>query len=485
MAESSGVGSALAVLLRTWRERALLTQEQLATRTGLGVRTIRRLEADGLRRPRTESMRLLADALDLTVAERAQLTAAARDRPAMFGQPRQLPAPPQVFTGRAEELADLDCFRDISTVVITAIDGMAGIGKTALALHAAHRLLDRYPDGQLFVDLHGYTQGMAPVEPGEALDRMLHALGVPGEQIPAQLDARAALYRSRLADQQMLILLDNAATEAQVQPLLPGTPGCRVLVTSRRRLTGLDHTHTVSLDVLPLPDAVTLFTSTTGEDRLTNQPPELLAETVELCGRLPLAIRIAAARLGSHPTWSVTYLVERLRDHQHRLAELGAGQRSVTAALDLSYQQLTAGQQGIYRLLGLHPGPDLDPYAAARPCQHHHHPSKAVARPAARRPPAAGTRPRPVRLSRPGPRPRHRHRRVRARSEGGAVPAAGPLPAHRIVGDGHRLFVRTRASSPGPARWHTHPRPARTDPGDRVARHRAAQPARRGAARRR
>jgi tetratricopeptide (TPR) repeat protein len=283
--------------------------------------------------------------------------------------PRQLPREASRFTGRAAELEQLlELVPDpgqAAAVVISAIDGMAGIGKTALAVHAAHRMVDRFPDGQLFIDLHGYTQGLAPIEPAEALDRLLRDLGVPGTQIPAGLDARAALYRTRLADQQMLIVLDNAATETQVAPLLPGTTGCLVLVTSRRRLAGLDHTHTVSLDTLPLPDAITLLAKTAGEDRLAGQPSELVAELVELCGRLPLAIRIAAARLRSHPTWQVSHLVERLRDQQHRLGELEAGQRSVTAALDLSYQHLSVDEQQAYRLLGRHPGPDFDTHATA------------------------------------------------------------------------------------------------------------------------
>ncbi|WP_239134580.1 AfsR/SARP family transcriptional regulator, partial [Rugosimonospora africana] len=279
--------------------------------------------------------------------------------------PRQLPAAPQAFTGRTVELADLDKIHDASTVVITAIDGMAGVGKTALAVHAAHQMVDRYPDGQLFIDLHGYTDGVAPIEPGEALNWMLRALGVAGERIPISLDQRAGLYRSRLADQRMVIVLDNAAAESQVTPLLPGAPGCVVLVTSRRRLAGLDHTHTLSLDTLPPPDAITLLRQTAGESRLVGQPPELAAELVQLCGGLPLAIRIAAARLRSHPTWDLEHLVQRLRDQQHRLVELEAGRRSVTAALDLSYQDLGADLQRAYRLVGLHPGPDIEAYAAA------------------------------------------------------------------------------------------------------------------------
>jgi DNA-binding SARP family transcriptional activator/tetratricopeptide (TPR) repeat protein len=295
---------------------------------------------------------------------RGGVEAAPAAGPARLG-PRQLPAPPQLFTGRVLELAELAKIHDASTVVITAIDGMAGVGKTALAVQAAHQMVDRYPDGQLFIDLHGYTEGVAPVEPGKALDWMLRSLGVAGERIPADLDERAGLYRSRLADQRMVIVLDNAATEAQVRPLLPGAPGCLVLVTSRRRLAGLDHTHTLSLDTLPRADAIALVRQTVGDSRLASQPPELVDELVELCGRLPLAIRIAAARLRCHPTWDLAYLVQRLRDQQHRLVELAAGPRSVTAALDLSYQYLSADQQRAYRLLGLHPGPDIDPYAAA------------------------------------------------------------------------------------------------------------------------
>jgi tetratricopeptide (TPR) repeat protein/DNA-binding XRE family transcriptional regulator len=373
-------GQQVSSLVRAWRERALLTQEQLAERTGLSVRTIRRLESGhGSGRPQGTSIRLLARALELSPAEQAALAAAARGAPPDGGPrgggpatpaagpqpPRQLPAPPPVFTGRAAELADLARVRDASAVVITAIDGMAGVGKTALAVQAAHGLAEHYPDGQLFVDLHGYTEGVPPVDPGDALDRMLRVLGVPGEGIPHHLDDRAALYRSRLADRKVLVLLDNAAEEAQVAPLLPGTPGCLVLVTSRRRLAGLDHTQTLSLDVLPPRDAIALFVRTVGEGRLGGEAHDLLAEAVELCGRLPLMIRIAGARLRSHPTWSAAHLVERLRDGRHRLAELQAGQRSITAALDLSYQQLPSEQQRAYRLVSLHPGAEFGAPAAA------------------------------------------------------------------------------------------------------------------------
>ncbi|WP_405149968.1 NB-ARC domain-containing protein [Sphaerisporangium sp. NBC_01403] len=290
-------------------------------------------------------------------------------RPGPPPVPRQLPRDIPSFTGRAAELARLRALVHQAdrpgAPVIGAIDGMAGVGKTTLAVHAAHRLAGGFADGQVFVDLHGFTQGVSPVYPADALEQLLRSLGVPGEQIPHDLDARAALYRSRLAGKRVLILLDNAAEEAQVRPLLPGAPGCLTLVTSRRRLTGLEDVRPLSLDVLPRGDALALFTSSAGERRVAGQPPELLTEIVELCGRLPLAIRIAAARLRGRPGWTPAHLADRLRDHQHRLGELEVGRLSVTATMDLSYHHLSPGRQGMYRLLGLHPGPDIERHAAA------------------------------------------------------------------------------------------------------------------------
>jgi DNA-binding SARP family transcriptional activator/tetratricopeptide (TPR) repeat protein len=287
--------------------------------------------------------------------------------------PRQLPSDLPTFTGRNGELARLlsvavpdapdrgvDKGVPAATVVV-AVDGMPGVGKTALAVHAAHRVADKFADGQLFVDLYGFTQGVPPVDPADALDQMLRAMSVPVEQIPPSLDARAALYRSRLAGRRMLIVLDNAVDEAQVSPLLPGSAGSLVLITSRRRLTGLDDAHWLPLDVLPLNDALGLFTRITGEDHTS----QVVAEIVELCGRLPLAIRIAAARLNARPSWTAASLADRLRDHQHRLSELDLGPRSVTAAVNLSYRQLTTAQRRMFRLLSLHPGADTDAYAAA------------------------------------------------------------------------------------------------------------------------
>ncbi|MEO3867355.1 NB-ARC domain-containing protein [Nonomuraea sp. B12E4] len=352
-------GLSFGALLRGWRKRALLTQEQLAERAGLNVRTVRRLENDGLGQPRTASIVLLARALALDRGERALLAAATRapSAPAAAAAPgppatvpRQLPADVAALEGRGRELAIVAGHRSATTVPVVSITGMAGTGKTALAVHAAHRLAPQYPDGQLFVDLHGHDRAAAPVEPGAALARVLGAFGVPGEQVPARLDDRAALYRSVLAGRRVLIVLDDATGEQQVQPLLPGCPDCRVIVTSRRGLVCPGDARDLSLDVLPVADAVALFVRMAGRERVAGTPPVVLAETVRRCGLLPLAIRVAAARLRAHPSWDVRHLLGRLA--ADRLAELRAGRHSVAAALDLSYERLPADHRRAYRLLG-------------------------------------------------------------------------------------------------------------------------------------
>jgi DNA-binding SARP family transcriptional activator len=293
----------------------------------------------------------------------------------------QLPTDTRVFTGRLRELDQLvdlvgrpsegtgtctgtGISTGDGTVVISAIDGMAGIGKTALAVHAAHRLRDAFPDGQLFVDLRSYSAGLDPLTAGEALDRLLRFLGVPLQLIPQEPQERAAVYRARLADTRTLIVLDNAGSTAQVRPLLPGAAGCLVLVTSRKRLTGLDDAHFLTLDLLPEADAVALLHTVAGPGRIgANHPaiPELIA----LCGHLPLAIRIVAARLRHRSTLRIEDLVERLRDENTRLENLRDEDRNLTAVFDSSYAALPAAERQLVRRLGLVPGPDLDAYAAA------------------------------------------------------------------------------------------------------------------------
>jgi DNA-binding SARP family transcriptional activator len=280
-----------------------------------------------------------------------------------------LPGDAADFTGRDRELRELvgglaGRGETAQTVVIAAVDGMAGVGKTALAVHAARLVADRYPDGQLFIDLHGHTPGRDPADPAAALGSLLRAIGVPGEQIPGTLERRAGLWRAELAGRRVLVLLDNAASAAQVRPLIPGGTGCLALVTSRRRLASLDAARMLSLDVLPPGDALALFAAVAGGGRAAAEPGPA-DEVLRLCGYLPLAIRICGARLAARPAWTVGYLAGRLGDQRRRLAEMATADRSVAAALSVSYQQLNPGEQRLFRLLGLHPGPDFDAYLAA------------------------------------------------------------------------------------------------------------------------
>jgi tetratricopeptide (TPR) repeat protein len=244
---------------------------------------------------------------------------------------------------------------------------MAGIGKTALAVHAAHQLADQFPDGVLFTDLHGFTPDTEATPPDHVLDRLLRGLGVPGPQIPLDLEARVGLYRSVLARRRVLIVLDNAAHEAQLQPLLPATAGCMVIMTSRRHLAGLDEAVHITLPVLDPAEAVGLFRSLAG-DRATSADRPAVERIVTLCGRLPLAIRITAARLRSAPATTTAALcveLEHALDTERRLTWLSDGHRTVDAALAVSYRHLTDDQQRALRLVGLHPGTDIEPYAVA------------------------------------------------------------------------------------------------------------------------
>ncbi len=279
----------------------------------------------------------------------------------------QLPRTIGDFTSRDVEIERLvrGAVEEVdSAVVIEAIDGMAGVGKTALAVHVAHRLAGRFPDGQLFVDLHGHTPGREPVPPLEALRALLRATGTAREKIPDDVEEAAALWRSVAACRRMLIVLDNAATAGQVRPLLLGRPGSHIVITSRRRLADLDDVTVLSLDVLSRAEAVALLTQIIGAER-AHPERRALDEVADLCGYLPLALRIAAARLLHRPAWTVRDLATRLGDQRRRLRELRAGDRDVAAALTVSYHQLTALQQRMFRLLGLVPGDDVDAHAAA------------------------------------------------------------------------------------------------------------------------
>jgi tetratricopeptide (TPR) repeat protein len=241
---------------------------------------------------------------------------------------------------------------------------MAGVGKTAFAVHAGHRLADRFPGGQLFLPLHGHTPGQSPVGPADALASLLLAVGVAPAQVPPGLEERAALWRDRVAGTPLLLVLDDAAGSEQVRPLLPGTGGSLVLVTSRRHLSALDDATAISLDTLPPGEAGALLIRLAGRPGLRPADPGV-REISRLCGFLPLAVGMVARQLRHHPAWSAAGRAAELAAARDRLGLLETENLSVAAAFDLSYTTLTPGQQRLFRRLGLHPGADIDGYAAA------------------------------------------------------------------------------------------------------------------------
>ncbi|HEX6356409.1 ATP-binding protein [Actinophytocola sp.] len=290
--------------------------------------------------------------------------------PATQSTPRLLPLDIPGFTGRRDALTELDTLLtpDGGAVVISAVAGTAGVGKTALAVHWAHRVAGRFPDGQLFVNLRGYDP-REPVRPVDALAWFLRALGVPPGQVPAELDEAALLYRSLVASRHVLVVLDNAGSAEQVRPLLPGAAGCAVLVTSRedlRGLTALDGARPVRLDTLPEADSLALLARMVGADRLDGER-SAAAELAALCGHLPLALRIVGAHLASHPKRSIDAYARDLArgDRIDMLAIPEDPRAAIRTAFDLSYRTLTSRQGRLFRALGMVPGPDFTASAAA------------------------------------------------------------------------------------------------------------------------
>ena len=372
-----------AELLRQLRTEARLTQEELAEASGLSPRSVSDLERGINRTARKDSAQLLADALQLNGEVRVVFVAAARGRaPAAevlaarraaatavptAAATRSLPRDIGGFTGREPELARLLgtlAAADGGPVGIHAIDGMAGIGKTTFAVHAAHRLAGRFPDGQFFLPLHAHTAGQDPVDPADALASLLLTAGVPDQHIPPDLEARAGRWRDHVAGQRILLVLDDAAGHEQVRPLLPGTPGSLVLVTSRRRLTALDDAAVISLETLSPGEAAALLAQLAGRADLA-APAGPAGEITRLCGYLPLAIGMLARQLRHHPARTGAELAAGLAAARDRLSVMRTENLSVAAAFDLSYQELTGDQQRLFGRLGLVPGPDIDAYAAA------------------------------------------------------------------------------------------------------------------------
>ncbi|MFI7680967.1 BTAD domain-containing putative transcriptional regulator [Actinophytocola sp. NPDC049390] len=284
--------------------------------------------------------------------------------------PCSLPYAMRDFVGRAADVAAVVDVAEIAAdrqgVAICAISGMPGVGKTTLAVHAAHRVANRFPGGRLYLDLQGHNPRGTPLDTVTALGDLLRMVGVPAQEIPDGAAMRATRWRTTTAGLDLLLVLDDAVSAEQVRALLPGAPGTLVLVTSRRRLVGLEVTTALDLDTLRPAEAVRLFTSVVG-DRATREPVAV-ADVVELCGHLPLAVRIAAARLVHRPSWTIQDLVSRLRSEERGLGELSTDDRGVASAFALSYRDVAEHDRRVFRLLGLNPGTDFDRYAAAALC---------------------------------------------------------------------------------------------------------------------
>ncbi|MFK4145251.1 BTAD domain-containing putative transcriptional regulator [Streptomyces sp. NPDC004065] len=289
--------------------------------------------------------------------------------------PRELPHPSPTFVGRAGESSVLHRLLEDAAegqLTITVIDGAGGVGKSALAVHTAHRLADRFPDGQFYVDLHGATAGLKPLEPAEVLARFLTTLGVPETAVPAGTEEAAAAFRSLVADRRLLMVLDNAAGVEQVRPLLPAGPGCAVLITSRESLTPLEGATHLHLGVMFHDQASALLERLVGAERVAREP-EATDALVQLCGRLPLALRIVGARMAARPGWPLSAFVERLTDAQNRLDEIRVGDLSVRASFHAGYDGIRHSEHPTdraaaraFRFCGVLPGPNTGlPTAAA------------------------------------------------------------------------------------------------------------------------
>lgn len=395
-------------LLVAARRSQRLTQEELAEASGLSVRAIRDMERGRVRSPHRRTLTILADTLGLPAADRDRFLRSARagrrlpapaghlappagstatsfspdlesatghvgvqhveqDRPSV-PIPGELPAAVSDLAGRDRELAGLRAVAaevaggHRSTASLVSLSGPPGVGKTTLAVSAGQQISDGFPDGQLFVDLRATSDGAR--EPGEVLAEFLRSLGVADGRLPSSMTERAGMYRTITRSQRLLVVLDNAGDESQVRPLLPAGRHCLVLVTSRRPMTGLNSAHRIRLGTLTPRAAHSMLTSILGSDRTAREATDA-ERLVHLCGQLPLALRIVGNRLASRPDLPLARMVDQVEDQRHRLAALTAGDLSVRATFQVSYEQLRAPAQDLFRLASLVPGDDFDVDLAA------------------------------------------------------------------------------------------------------------------------
>jgi hypothetical protein len=301
-----------------------MTQEELADKAGVSVRTVRDLESGRVRYPRAATVRLLVAALDVVEP------------------PRQLPPPVATFTGRCAEITEIGGLLASTSV---AIAGMGGVGKTALAVQIGHAVADRFPDGQLHVAVRDHA-------PLALLRRLLRAFGVPAAEIPADLDGAAASWRSVLAGRRVLLVLDDAARAEQVEPLLPGSPGCAAIITARSVMSALPQVRHVSLRLPSEEESVESLAAAVGRERVDREP-DPAAALVRRCGRLPLAVHLASARLVARPSWPIGHLAERLAAPQRRLDELDRDDVGVRTCFAASVDRLLASSPDDARAFGL------------------------------------------------------------------------------------------------------------------------------------
>ncbi|MFJ5035218.1 ATP-binding protein [Streptomyces sp. NPDC088560] len=356
-------------LLREARQRALLTLEALAEASGVSVRAISDMER-GRSLPRQTTLSELLDALEPTEDERRRLVRAASRRTQEI--PRQLPPDLAVFRGRESVLRTVRTLTSQAAergghVAVSAIGGMAGVGKTALAVHWAHQVADRFPDGQLYVNLRGFEASERPLDPGEALGGFLTALGVASADLPRSTEERSALFRQQATSRRLVVVLDNARDEEQARLLLPASPGCLTIITSRNRLSGLaaaDGSFLVGLDVWDEDEALAALAVRIGQERCRAES-EAAARLVRMCGHLPLAVAVVGAQLSAAPEMSLRVAVRELEEARLDVLSGGDSRTDVRAVFSWSYRALTAETARFFRLLALHPAPAASAEAAA------------------------------------------------------------------------------------------------------------------------